>query len=88
MFSSGKHACMHMLVSNPMWLCCTGNQDLLSGLEYQLGQLQLHAPQPQLGVVPIPVPFPMAMQLPPVPVPQLQDLQVCNSSYIRACCSY
>ena len=37
-----------MHVSYLMRLCCTGNQDL-SGLEYQLGQLQLHAAQPKLG---------------------------------------
>ena len=74
-----------MHVSNLMRLCCTGNQDL-SGLEYQLGQLQLHAAQSQLGGVPIPLPFHMAMQLPPVQMPQLHDLQVCSYSYVCACC--
>ena len=54
--------CMHVSTAIAMCFNCTGNQDLLGGLEYQLGQLQL---QPQLAEG-IPMPFPVQLQLPPV----------------------
>ena len=65
---------MHVLVSNYIAMFnCIGNQDLLSGLEYQLGQLQLHAAQPQLEGVLIQVPaFPMQLPL----MLQLSNLQI------------
>ena len=50
--------CMHVSTASYMCFNCTGNQDLLGGLEYQLGQLQLAEGIPML--------FPVQLQLPPV----------------------